>query len=172
MLFYHRRMAKVSISEVRRLTLPIETAVDAVLQLDRDRGGVLSLGTLVGAQVESGDEPGLVLSVRLSGPGEVEHRKFALPEIAAAIINYCWQAKIPLPRQGTKTLEVASGGFTFTIETTSQLPRRHAALPPQRTAKMAEPAATDEPAKAAEPATAEESAQATEPAAETATTGG
>jgi hypothetical protein len=152
MLFYHRPMAKVSISEVRRLTLPIETAVDAVLQLDRDRGGVLSLGTLVGAQVESGDEAGLLLSVRLSGPGEVEHRKFAMPEIAAAIINYCWQSRIPLPRHGTKTLEVASDGFTFTVETSSQLPRRHGALPPQRVPKVMQPAAPEEPAQAAEPA--------------------
>jgi hypothetical protein len=145
-------MAKVSINEVRRLTLPLDTAVDALLQLDGDRGGLLSRGSLLGAQLESGDEPGLTLSVRLAGPGEVQHRKFTLPEIAAAIINYCWRCRIPLPRHGSKTLEVVSGGFTFTIETANQLPRRHAALPAQR--KAPEPAATPEPAKVSEPETA------------------
>jgi len=136
-------MAKVSINEVRRLTVPLDTAVDALLQLDRDRGGVLSRGVLLGAQLESGDDAGLTLSVRLAGPGEVQHRKFTLPEIAAAIINYCWQCRIPMPRHGTKTLEVVSGGFTFTVETVNQLPRRHAALPAQR--KAPEPVATQEP---------------------------
>ncbi|HEY4366179.1 MAG TPA: hypothetical protein VGN07_03025 [Steroidobacteraceae bacterium] len=129
-------MAKVSIREVRQLMLPVETVVDAVLQLDRDRGGVLALGNLLGAQVESGEEPGMVLSVRLAGTGDVDHRRFALPEIAAAIINYCWQSRIPLPRHGTKALEIVSGGFTFTVETTSQLPRRHGALPPARVQKI------------------------------------
>ena len=152
-------MAKVSIREVRQLILPVETAVDAVLQLDRDRGGVLALGTMLGAQVDATDEPGMVLSVRLSGTGDIEHRRFTLPEIAAAIINYCWQARIPLPRHGSKTLEVVSGGFTFTVETNTQLPRRHAALPPQRSPKIEaavaqaeEPAPVEEPAKAEEPA--------------------
>jgi len=142
-------MAKVAINEVRRLMLPLDTAVDALLQLDGDRGGVLSRGSLLGAQLESGDEPGLTLSVRLAGPGEVQHRKFTLPEIAAAIINYCWRCRIPLPRHGTKTLEVVSGGFTFTIETANQLPRRHGALPAQR--KAPEPAAMQEPVKGSAP---------------------
>jgi hypothetical protein len=139
-------MAKVSIREVRQLMVPVETAVDAVLQLDRDRGGVLALGNLLGAQVESGEEPGMVVSVRLAGTGDVDHRRFSLPEIAAAIINYCWQSRIPLPRHGTKTLEVISGGFTFTVETTSQLPRRHAALPPARVQRIEAAASTAEPA--------------------------
>jgi hypothetical protein len=137
-------MAKVSIHEVRRLVLPLETVVDAVQQLDRDRAGALSVGTIIEAQVESEPEPGLVLWVRSPGSGAVESRKLALPMIAAAIINYCWQSRIPLPRQGTKTLEIVPEGFAFTIETTLQVPRRHDALPvrPARKAEaVAAPAA-------------------------------
>lgn len=137
-------MAKVSIHEVRRLVLPLETVVDAVQQLDRDRAGALSVGTIIEAQMESEPEPGLVLWVRSPGSGAVESRKLALPMIAAAIINYCWQSRIPLPRQGTKTLEIVPEGFAFTIETTLQVPRRHDALPvrPARKAEaVAAPAA-------------------------------
>lgn len=137
-------MAKVSIHEVRRLVLPLETVIDAVQQLDRDRAGALSVGTIIEAQVESEPEPGLVLWVRSPGSGAVESRKLALPMIAAAIINYCWQSRIPLPRQGTKTLEIVPEGFAFTIETTLQVPRRHDALPvrPARKAEaVAAPAA-------------------------------
>ena len=158
-------MAKVSISEVRRLTLPIDTAVDAVLQLDRDRGGSLSHGSILEARVDSGDDAGLFLSVRQSGTGDVEQRKFTVPEIAAAIINYCWQSRIPLPRHGTKTLEAIADGFTFTIETNSQLPRRHAALPPRTARKPVQPAeAVAEPVNetesVAEPVTESEAAPA------------
>ena len=157
-------MAKVSISEVRRLTLPIDTAVDAVLQLDRDRGGSLSHGSILEARVDSGDDAGLFLSVRQSGTGDVEQRKFTVPEIAAAIINYCWQARIPLPRHGTKTLEAIADGFTFTVETNSQLPRRHSALPPRTARKPAQPAeAVAEPVEETEAAPAAQAAPATEP---------
>ncbi len=39
-------MAKLLIYESRRLVLPLETAVDAVLELDRERGGRLTLASL------------------------------------------------------------------------------------------------------------------------------
>lgn len=122
-------MAKVSIHETRRLVLPVETVVDAVLQLDRDRSGELVRATLISANVEPGAEGGLVLSLRLAGQTESVERRFALPMIAAAIINYCWQARIPLPRNGAKKLEIVPEGFAFTIESKLQLPRRHDTVP-------------------------------------------
>lgn len=122
-------MAKVSIHEVRRLVLPIETVVDAVLLFDRERAGALAHAAVVEAKVASGDDAGLVLSVRIAGSEAIEQRKFALPALAAAIIHYCWIARIPLPRQGAKKLEVVPEGFAFTIESTLQLPRRHDPAP-------------------------------------------
>ena len=121
-------MAKVSIHEIRRLVLPLDTVIDALLQLDRDRAGELARATLVAANVERGAEEGLVLSVRFSSD-QVEQRRFALPVIAAAIINYCYQSRIPLPRHGAKKLEIVPEGFAFTIESALQLPRRHSSLP-------------------------------------------
>lgn len=121
-------MAKVSIHETRRLVLPLDTVIDAVLQLDRDRSGELGRATLLAANVERGDEDGLVLSVRFPDD-QVEHRRFTLPVIAAAIINYCYQSRIPLPRQGAKKLEIVPEGFAFTVESALQLPRRHSPLP-------------------------------------------
>lgn len=128
-----RAMSKVSIHEVRRLILPIETVVDAVLLFDRDRAGALVHATIVEAKVASADdEPGLVLMVRSSGSETVESRRIALPAVAAAIIHYCWIARIPLPRHGAKTLEIVPEGFAFSIESTLQLPRRHDPSPVQR----------------------------------------
>ncbi|MGH8259296.1 MAG: hypothetical protein ACREUG_06350 [Steroidobacteraceae bacterium] len=122
-------MTKLSIHEQRRLVLPIETAVDAVLELDSEQGGALALGTLVGAQIETEPEPGLTVIVQPRDSQTTERRTFALPLLAAAFIRYCWKCRIPLPRSGTKRIEVAQDGFVFTIEGTSEVSRRHGALP-------------------------------------------
>jgi hypothetical protein len=122
-------MAKVPVHEVRRILLPIETVVDAVLQLDRDGGGKLSHGTLVEVVLESPPEPGLILSSKQAGALAADRRKFPLPAIAAAIINWCRQARIPLPRHGKKTLEIVPEGFAFTVETSAQVARWHQAVP-------------------------------------------
>ncbi len=45
-------MAKVRLQEFRQLLLPIETVVDAVLELDRSHGGTLAIGKLMEARVE------------------------------------------------------------------------------------------------------------------------
>lgn len=126
-------MSKVSIHEVRKLVLPLATVVDAVLLFDRDRAGELVQATILEAKVASdSDQPGLVLTLRNTGSEAVESRRFALPAVAAAIIHYCWIARVPLPRQGTKTLEIVPEGFAFSIESTLQLPRRHDPSPVQR----------------------------------------
>lgn len=138
-------MAKVSIHEVRRLVLPLDTVVDAILQLDRDRAGTLSLGGILDAQVESEPEPGLMLTAQLPGAVGIERRKFAMPMIAAAIINYCWQSRIPLPRQGAKTLEIVPEGFAFTIQTLLQVPRRHDPVPARPARKTPEVVVPDQP---------------------------
>lgn len=122
-------MAKLPVHELRKLVLPIETAVDAVLELDSEQGGGLAFGTLLAAQVESEPEPGLVIMVRPRGSEATERRKFTLPVLAAAFIRYCWKCRIPLPRHGTKRIEIAPEGFAFTIEGTTEVVRRHSPLP-------------------------------------------
>lgn len=113
---------------MRRLVLPIETVVDALLQFDRDRAGTLSWGVVLDATIESQPTPGLQLVLKSRRSGAVESRFFALPAIAAAIINYCRQSRIPLPRNGDKTLEIVPEGFAFCIRTTLNVPRWHDAF--------------------------------------------
>lgn len=135
-------MAKLPVHELRRLDLPIETAVDAALELDAEQGGSLAHGTLVGAHIEAeGAEPGLLVVVRRAGIAAPEQRKFTLPVLAAAFIRYCWKCRIPLPRSGAKRIEIAPRGFVFTIEGTTEVLRRHGPLPAGRPPK----AAADDP---------------------------
>ena len=123
-------MPKVQVQELRRLLLPVDTTVDAVLELDREHGGLLARSVLLEVQVDSGAEPGLVIVFQRPGSEEPVRRRFSLAAIAAAIINYCWKARIPLPRTGTKRIDIVPEGFAMTIEATVELLRRHGPLPP------------------------------------------
>lgn len=122
-------MAKIPLHEVRRLTVPVETALDAVLDLDAEQGGQLAFGPIAQARVETDPEPGLSVVAHRRGTDETERRLFTLPILAAALIRYCWKCRIPLPRHGSKRIEALNDGFVFTIEGTVEVVRRHAALP-------------------------------------------
>ncbi|MGH8325423.1 MAG: hypothetical protein ACRET2_01515 [Steroidobacteraceae bacterium] len=149
-------MAKVPVHEVRKLRLPLETAVDAALELDCEQGGALAFGALLEARIESEPEPHLLLVVQRRGTDTVERRKFELPIMAAAFIRYCWKCRIPLPRHGSKSIEVAPDGFVFTIEGTVDVVRRHTALPPSHPVRGAQ--ARRGPAPAAAQGSSPESA--------------
>ena len=92
-------MPKLLIFETRRLVLPLETVVDALLELDRERGGRLSLSSITDARIEAGENPGLVLETLHPEALSPQQRRYSLPAIAAAMIHYCWKSKVPLPRR-------------------------------------------------------------------------
>jgi hypothetical protein len=124
-------MAKVHVQELRKLTFPIETVVDAVLELDRSHGGKLAIGKLMEARVETGAEPGLTLVVT-QGSGSTAataQKHYTLAAIAAALIYYCSRARIPLPRQSTKSMEVGPEGFQLTIHVATEILRLHGEVP-------------------------------------------
>lgn len=124
-------MAKVRIQEVRKLLLPVETVVDAIVELDRSHGGALASARLAEVRIETGADPGLSL-ILMQGSGSAAvplEKHFTLPAIAAAAIHYCFRARIPLPRQGTKSIEVTSEGFQLTIQTVSEVLRLHGEVP-------------------------------------------
>jgi len=124
-------MAKVRIQELRKLTFPIETVVDAVLELDRSHGGKLAIGKLMEARVETGAEPGLTLVVTQGsgGAAATAQKHYTLAAIAAALIYYCSRARIPLPRQSTKSIEVVADGFQLTIQIATEILRLHGEVP-------------------------------------------
>jgi hypothetical protein len=116
---------KLLIYETRRLVLPLETVVDAVLELDRERGGRLSLATITDARIEAGESPGLLLEALHPDTVSPERRRYSLPAIAAAVIHYCWKTKVPLPRNWTKSIEIVPEGFALALQGTVEIQRRH-----------------------------------------------
>ena len=136
-------MPKLLIFETRRLVLPLETVVDAILELDRERGGRLSLSSVRDARIEAGENPALILETLHKDALSAERHRYSLPAIAAAVIHYCWKSKVPLPRNWTKTIEIVPEGFALSLQGTVKVQRRHGAV---STRAPADTAASEEDA--------------------------
>ena len=157
-------MANTLIHESRRLLLPFDTVVDALVELDVKHGRWPAGAELVAASMLDGEDDtarNVVFSVRVPGQGAVVQRTYSLPIIAAAIVNYCLTMRVPMPRSSSKTIQILPEGIVLVLENTLMLQRRHAEAPPIEVV-AAEPAERDggpgasdrsaEPAEPAEPA--------------------
>lgn len=147
-------MTNVLMHESRRLVLPLETMVDALLEFDHVNKRWPAGATLEGARVDQSS--GIVLLVKQSGQDASTERSYSLAIIAAAIINYCAKVRVPIPRKASKSVAITASGITMTLEGTLFLQRQHSALPDgyaANTQSAQEPSsATPEPAP--EPAAA------------------
>lgn len=132
-------MPKVLIYESRRLILPLETVVDAVLDLDRERGGRLSMATVTDARIQEGEQAALILEVQAPDAVAPERLDYPLPAVAAAVIRYCWKNKVPLPRNWTKTIDIVPEGFALSLQGSVEINRRHGGFA-TRAKSAAEPA--------------------------------
>jgi hypothetical protein len=121
-------MATLLIRESRRIVLPLEAAVDAVLQLDWEHGGWLAEAALTEARVEGGENPCLVLRLQKPDSLQPETRTYSLPAVAAAIVHLCVKARIPLPRW-QKRIAVVPEGFELILEGSVEISRHYGPLP-------------------------------------------
>ena len=119
-------MPAVTIKESRKLLLPFETILEALLHFDRKSHGPLSRGdVLEAAPVRDDAGEGIDVAVRMASQ-DIEWHRFELGIIAAAIISYCRAKRIPLPYSGVKSLALTREGVTFNIENTVSIARRPA----------------------------------------------
>ncbi len=128
-------MANTLIHESRRFLLPLDTVVDALIELDVKHGRWPAGAQLLEVLPVDGDEEsarGVVMSIRVPGKTEVAQRTYLLPIIAAAIVNYCLAMRVPMPRSATKTIQIVPEGIALQLENTLMLQRRHVQPPPSR----------------------------------------
>src|SRR4029077_2456114 len=119
-------MSAVTIKETRRLMLPLETVLEALVHFDRRSNGPLSRGEVLQAAVVTGQVNGDAIEVAVRSPGgrDIEWRRFDFGAIASAIISYCRAKRIPLPLSGVKSIEFTKHGVTFSIENQVNIAQR------------------------------------------------
>ena len=120
-------VANTLIHENRRLQFPLDTLVDALIELEDKQGHWPQKATVVGATIDrSGDgEAAVVLSIHRPEGGSVIERRYSLPLVAAAIVNYCVTMRVPIPRNSTKSIQVAADSVVLVLENTVMLQSRH-----------------------------------------------
>jgi hypothetical protein len=123
-------VANTLIYENRRLQFPLDTLVDALIELEDKTGHWPSKATVVGASVDNSDagEAAVVLSIHRAEGGEVIQRRYSLAMLAAAIVNYCVTMRVPIPRNSTKSIQVLEDGVALVLENTVILQTRHEEL--------------------------------------------
>lgn len=126
-------MTNVLMHESRRLVLPLETMVDALVEFDHVHKRWPERATLEGATLDP--SRGIVLSLKQSGRDATIEKTYSLAIIAAAIINYCAKMHVPIPRNASKSVAITSSGVAMTLEGTLFLQRQHNGLPEGYAAK-------------------------------------
>lgn len=119
-------MASLTIKESRKLVLPLDTVLEALLHFDGKSHGPLSRGDVLQAEMVKDDVhgDGIDVAVRTGVNHIVDWHRFNFSSIAAAIISYCRSKRIPLPYSGVKSLELSREGITFNIENTVNISRK------------------------------------------------
>lgn len=163
-------MANTLIHESRRLQFPLDTLVDALIELEEKQGHWPARTTVVGASIDNSDgkDGAVVLSVHRPEGGSVGERRYSPSMIAAAIVNYCLTLRVPIPRNSTKSIQLLADGVALVLENTVILQSRHEELS-TLAAGTVKPLS---PAPAESPASAEKAEAAGEPAAEERAAGG
>lgn len=129
-------MANTLIHETRRLQFPLDTLVDALIELEDKQGHWPTKATVVGASIDNSGGTGgdsVVLSIHRPDDGQVFERRYSLSMIAAAIVNYCVAMRVPIPRNSTKSIQTLPDGIALMLENTVMLQSRHeelSTLPP------------------------------------------
>jgi hypothetical protein len=123
-------VAQTLIYETRRLQFPLDTLVDAIIELEDKQGHWLAKATVVGAGIDQPDygEACVVLSIHRADTDELLERRYSLSMIAAAIVNYCVTLRVPMPRNSSKTIQVLPDGVALLLENTVMLQSRHEEL--------------------------------------------
>ena len=119
-------MASVTIKESRRLLLPLETVIEALVHFDRRSNGPLSRGDVLQADFVKDQENGDAIEVAVRTPGgrDIVWWPFNFGAISAAIISYCRAKRIPLPLSGVKSIALTQEGVSFSIENQVNIAQR------------------------------------------------
>lgn len=105
-----------ALSETRYITFPKDALIAAVKFLATAGNQPLPHGKLESCEVRSDPDIAVVIGIRDETTGELNQREFTAERLGAAMIAYCRQVGVPLPRTAEKSLAVAGDNLMLCVQ--------------------------------------------------------
>ncbi len=103
-------------SEVRIIVFTSEEVLEAIEAFDAYAEKRLFRGTAIDCHVRKNPRVHAVLEVERGGGEEVDSVDLNASQLAAALISYCRERRIPLPRNARKELDVIDDQLVLRLE--------------------------------------------------------
>lgn len=115
-------MSRLTLQDSRRLKFAVPALLDAALTFDREHNGWLWRASDHSLSIDAGGAGAVTIRARKSGATDFETVNRSPAWVAAALLQYCFKRRIPVPRQGTKTISVLPDGVVMRVEVNMLLP--------------------------------------------------
>jgi hypothetical protein len=105
-----------ALSETRYITFPKDALLAAIKFLAAAANQPLPPGRLENCDVRSEPDIAVILGIRDDSTGELHRREFTAERLGAAMIAYCRQVGVPLPRTAEKSLMVSGDSLMLCVQ--------------------------------------------------------
>lgn len=103
------------ITERRQITFSVEALKDVLDAFRRTFPDRVPHGSIRRVWLDEAPEATLCAQIEQSGARTLHEVRYGRPEIAAFLIFYCRQRRIPLPRSSYKFIEVDNGDLSLIL---------------------------------------------------------
>jgi hypothetical protein len=105
-----------ALSETRHIMFPKDALIAALKFMASAANQPLPPGQLEGCLILSEPDISVLLDIRDDATGEVKRREFPAEKLGAAMIGYCRQVGVPLPRSAEKSLSVSGDNLMLIVQ--------------------------------------------------------
>jgi len=102
-------------TELRRLVFSSDELAEALTSYSRASGPVLPDGDIVHCRIIDGDELAINVKVLPDLGGEVQTVRIGSELLGSALIRFCQDRRIPVPRHAEKTLQAIGQNVAMTL---------------------------------------------------------
>jgi hypothetical protein len=107
------------LTETRYITFPKDALVAAIMVLNSGGQRSLPPGKVEGCGIRADPDIVVSISIRDENTGELKQTDFPAETVGAAMIAYCRQVSVPLPRTAEKSLAVAGDNLMLCVHVKS-----------------------------------------------------
>jgi hypothetical protein len=105
-----------ALSETRHIIFPKDALIAAIKFLAAASSQPLPPGRLDGCLILTEPDISVLLDIRDDATGELHRREFPAEKLGAAMIAYCRQVGVPLPRSAEKSLSVSGDNLMLIVQ--------------------------------------------------------